>query len=181
MEKISHEINGAWVDHSHTPVYERQENRISIAWPPEKIDLFVALLNLLQEPLHILYVLHTSRGEAEVGRYQSPALNKVEVSELIFEYASFFSKDSRFDLWFYSPTQKFTLVWDRHNLVYVYGPLDETEELVSKNGFNAGHPRINFDHQHHYRQEFDAASKSLLDKYHWVYSPLKASDVQGVY
>lgn len=49
------------------------------------------------------------------------------------------------------------------------------------NNYKGGHPRINFDHQHHYRQEFDAASKSLLNKYDWVYSPLKASDVQGVY
>jgi hypothetical protein len=181
MEKLSYEINGEWVDHSHTSVYERQENRISIAWPSGEVELFLTLLNLLQEPLHILYVLHTSRGEAEVGRYQSPALNKVEVSELISEYALFLSKDSRFDLWFYSPAQKFTLVWDRHNLVYVYGPLDEAEEVISKNGFVAGHPRINFDHQHHYRQEFDADSKSLLDKYDWVYSPLKESDIDGVY
>lgn len=66
MEKISHEINGKWVDHSHAPEYEIQENRILIALPSRKLELFLGLLNLLEGPIYALYVLHVSRGEAEV-------------------------------------------------------------------------------------------------------------------
>src|SRR4051812_20738574 len=114
MEKLSYELNGEWVDYSHQAEYETQENPIALGLSSGGIHLISNLVNVLEGPLHILYVLHTSRGEGELGRYQSPELGKEEVLSFIAEYSNYLSCDSRFDIWFYSPATKATIVWDRH-------------------------------------------------------------------
>jgi hypothetical protein len=74
-----------------------------------------------------------------LGRYQSPELEKEEVLSFISEYSSYLSSDSRFDVWFYSPSKQATIVWDRHNLVFVYG-LPTAEAEISNYQYTKGHP-----------------------------------------
>jgi hypothetical protein len=41
------------------------------------------------------------------------------------EFAEFLTEDGRHDLWLHSPRTDATLVWDRHDLIYAYGPLEQ--------------------------------------------------------
>ena len=149
-----------------------------VGLPSGGSSLFLEMLNLLSEPIFILYVLHTSRGEGEVGRYQSPLLQKAEVESFVNRYLNYLSSDSRFDIWLHSPNEKITIVWERHNLIYIYGQSNKYLELLKSNGFCAGNPNMNFPHQHYYRSEFDAQAKAILSEYSWSFSSLKEADLQ---
>ena len=82
MRKMTLELNGTETDPSPPAVFERQvmrtgKPRIVMYVPDGRADLIHRLSALLPEPFHVLYVLHTPRGEGEPGRYQSPALRGV--------------------------------------------------------------------------------------------------------
>jgi hypothetical protein len=180
MEKLSHQVNSEWVDYSHKPEYQVQQNRLEIGLQAGKASVVAGLVNLMEEPLFILYVLHTSRGEGQEGRYQSPLLSKIDVLSFIEKYSKFLAADSRFDIWFHSPSMGATVVWDRHNLVFAYGALEQFKEYISHEGYTEGNPTMEFAHQHHYRQAFDHDAASLLNKFSWSFSPLQQADIQRV-
>jgi hypothetical protein len=178
MKKISVEINNEWIDYSHKPEFVEQANRLIIGLPNDSISIITGLINLISEPVSILYVLHTPRGEAKEGRYQSQYLSKNEVINFIEEYSEFLVADSRFDIWFHSETDSSTIVWDRHNMVFTYGDVSIYEKFLLKNGFTSGKPDMEFSHQHHYYSEFDNNAKEIFNELNWSYSPLKKEDIQ---
>jgi hypothetical protein len=103
MHKLSRQLNGEWVEHVHQPEFREHENKLIIALSGEGTPFISGIVKLMDEPLFILYVLHTSRGEGQEGRYQSPSLSQAEVGSLLDEYSELLTFDSRFDIWFYSP------------------------------------------------------------------------------
>jgi hypothetical protein len=71
-----------------------------------------------------------------------------------------------------------TLVWDRHDLLYRYGLLDEFEAELRRAGFVVNEPAIPVPHQNHYRQECDADATTLLTHFTWHKSDLRQEDEQ---
>jgi hypothetical protein len=132
----------------------------------------------LRSPYYLLYILHTPRGEAQPGRYQSPALSLPEVKEFLAAYGSFLSADSRYDLWAHSPDDNGTVVWDRHNQLFCYGPLDAFAAALLTLGFTSGASLVPTPHMHHYRPEFNHLAKGLIGAFNWSYSPLMPEDEQ---
>lgn len=86
----------------------------------------------------MLYVLHTPRGEASAGRYQSPAMSRREFTSLVERFEAFLCSDSRFDLWVHSPSEHATVVLDRHNQLFAYGPLDRFTDVLLGFGYEQG-------------------------------------------
>jgi hypothetical protein len=176
-------VEDQWVEHSYPPVFRMpaagaKSQKIVAAVPASDPQIFLRLASCLKEPLFLLYVLHTCRGEAELGRYQSPKLSFQDVAGFINEFKQFLSADSRFDLWVYSPEQEATVVWDRHNLIHAYGPLDRYASELNALGFTPGDPAMPGPHTHHYRPELDALAKQLIARFSWAYSPLRPEDEQ---
>jgi hypothetical protein len=128
--------------------------------------------------LHLLYVLHTPRGEGEPGRYQSPALSAGEVRAFLEKFSPFLSGDARFDLWAHSPSEGATVVWDRHNQIFAYGPLARFELILQGLGFARGRLEAPGSHQHHYRAEFDSDASLVLQAFEWTHAPLHEEDEQ---
>ncbi|MGI8548183.1 MAG: PQQ-dependent dehydrogenase, methanol/ethanol family [Gemmatimonadaceae bacterium] len=63
----------------------------------------LALLStVLSPPYKLLYVLHTSRTGAPLGRYESPALDQTQVEQLFQRFGSYFAEDARHDVWLHS-------------------------------------------------------------------------------
>ena len=152
--------------------------RITATVPSGKVSLIQSLLKALDEPILLLYVLHTSRGEGPVGRYQSRDLTREATCQFLERFSAYFQADARFDLWLHSPNNQTTIVWERHNLLYLYGPTDQLEHRLVRLGFQPGGPNMNFAHAHYYRSEFDPDARELLGYFDWKFSELHPEDVQ---
>jgi hypothetical protein len=173
-------VNGSWVEYSHPPVFEQptgtEPARLAVGVPNGDADVLRTLAGCTEPPYHLLYVLVVPRGEGNPGRYQSPLLEREETVAFLERYADFFRADGRAHLWLYSPSSKATLVWDRHNILYAYGPLPCFEEKLRALGFHPGTVGIPAPHEHHYRQVCDADAASILGRYEWRYSELRPED-----
>ena len=183
MHKLSVREGSDWVEHSHPAVFCRQSIegnvvRLAAGVPSGDSDVFRRLLACMREPLYLLYVLHTPRGEGAPGRYQSPALGEHEVLSFLAEFAGLLGSDARHDVWAHSPEGNATLVWERHNVIYAYGPVERFESALIQLGFGAGNIDIDFPHQHHYRAEYDELARAVLAHFNWSYSALRPEDVQ---
>jgi hypothetical protein len=183
MYRLGHFVAGHWVEHTHPALFRSHVSgsgtpRITAGVPGSDPTLLLDLAKCLEEPLSLLYVLHTCRGEAELGRYQSPELSFAEVCEFIEEFRPFLSGDGRFDLWVYSSAQRATLVWDRHNLLHGYGPIECYQTALQARGFAEGELAALGQHTHHYRAELDTYATALVSRFNWLHSPLRPEDEQ---
>jgi hypothetical protein len=183
MFKLGHSQNGDWVEYCYPAVFrmprsEQDSQRLVAGVPWGNPRIFGKLVEVMDPPFYLLYVLHTSRGEGEPGRYQSPPMGGQEVQQFLADFREFLSGDARFDLWAHSPADNATVIWDRHNQVFAYGPLVRFENALRDLGFRAGDPIIPMPHEHHYRAGFDHLAKQVLETLEWQYSPLLEEDVQ---
>jgi len=169
-------------EHSHPPIYKVCEGtarrKILATAPGSDPLIFERMARCLAPPLHLLYVLHTPRGEGQPGRYQSPEMSHEEFLGFLGRFDRFLRADARFDLWVYSPEDQATVVWDRHNLVYGYGQEDCMVEALRALGFEAGQPTIPSPHVHNYHQSLDGDARDLLAHVAWAHTPLKPEDEQ---
>jgi hypothetical protein len=177
MYRMGHLVNGDWVAHSHLPVFESGD-RIVAGVPGGDPTIFERMVECLNPPYHLLYVLHTPRGEAQPGRYQSPALSLSDVRDFLVRFSPFLSGDARFDLWAHSPSDSGTIVWDRHNQLFAYGPIERFSTALRSLGFTTGQTSVPSPHEHHYRAEFDNLAKDLVGAFNWSHSPLREEDKQ---
>lgn len=177
MYKISHQVNGQWVEFVHPPVYEVSDS-VRAGVPCGDPLVFLRMVECLEPPYFLLYVLHTPRGEAEPGRYQSPEVSREELSAFLARFSSYLKADARFDLWAYSPGEDATVVWDRHNQMFAYGPTARSAEVLASMGFHMGKVGIPVPHSHHYRSEFDDQARQVMTALEWIHSPLRPEDEQ---
>lgn len=183
MHKLAHKSGEEWVPHAYSPIFTTEVTstappRLMAAMPPGGIEVFDKLIECLTPPFLILYVLHTPRGEGDPGRYQSPKVESRELQAFISRFAPFLVGDARFDFWVHSPASRGTLVWDRHNLLYGYGPVDCYVSNLLQLGFTVGNPKVPVPHMHHYRQELDPDAQAILKAFPWQYLPLRPEDEQ---
>jgi hypothetical protein len=129
-------------------------------------------------PYKVLYVLHTSRTGARLARYESPVLEPDELRTFLARYGDFIAQDSRHDLWVAARGGAGTIVWDRHDLVYAYGPLDAYVSILEQGGLREGWPNTNLSHAHYYHAEWDDTERSILREFEWIVSPLHPEDLQ---
>ncbi|MCS3810005.1 hypothetical protein [Xanthomonas sp. 4461] len=177
MYKLDHMHDGQWHAHCHSAVFELAD-RIVAGVPDGNPAIFESLTACMEPPYHLLYVLHTPRGEADPGRYQASTLELSEVSAFLARFAAFLSADARYDLWAHSPTSRATVIWDRHNQLFAYGPLDRFSARLQTMGFVSGRVVIPTPHAHHYWPEFDDSAKELMATFDWSFSPLRPEDAQ---
>lgn len=183
MHKLDWKPAEEWVPHSHAPIFTTEITsahtpRLVGGVPRGDASILLKVVECLTPPFFVLYVLHTPRGEGNPGRYQSPELELTDFQSFISRFSSFFAGDARFDLWVHSPSSHGTIVWERHNLLYGYGPLECYGRALASLGFSEGRPTIPGSHIHHYRQEWDEEAKAVLAAFHWRYSSLRAEDEQ---
>ena len=183
--KLGHYCSSEWREHSHAPVFRREATagggeRLVAGVPSGDSAIFASLVTTVQPPYFLLYILHTPRGEGEPGRYQSPEIGLDDFQRFLQGFSAFLAGDSRFDLWAHSSTDEATIVWDRHNLLYAYGPLDKFEGALRNAGFEDGEPTLAFAHRHYYRAEFDKQAAELLAAFDWHRTPLRPEDEQHV-
>ena len=175
--RLGHLDDGRWTPYRHADTF-KLEGRLIAGVPGSDPGVFKAMLEILRGPVRLLYVLHTPRGEAAPGRYESPDLSLDEATRFIERFADFFASDGRFDLWAHSAADRATVVWDRHDQLFGYGPVDRFASRLSEMGFKAGSVDVPVPHEHHYRRDMDDLAASVVHALEWHHSPLRPEDEQ---
>lgn len=182
MRKLSYAAAEGWRPYSHRPLFSVESpngrERVLAGMPGGDPAPFARLVERLEPPYQLLYVLHTPRGEGKSGRYQSGELSAEQFEAFVARFGSYLAADARFDLWAYSATDQATVVWDRHDQLFAYGPIEKYVSALRAMGFGEGDVSVSFAHQHHYRQEFDADAAALLAHLPWTRSALREEDEQ---
>jgi len=181
--KLQHRSGDAWIEHSHPPVYQLDTmdnggQRLRSGVPGGDPVVFGKLSACLEPPLFLLYVLHTPRGEGEPGRYQSTEIDHAALNAFLTRFEAYLANDARFDLWAYSPAARATVVWDRHNTIFAYGNGACFEATLRALGFTAGELPLLGEHMHHYRAEYDADARAILEAFDWHRTDLRPQDEQ---
>jgi len=173
--------SGQDVAFRYEPSYARQVvggvERLVIAAGSAPVALLRELLELLPEPLWVLYVLITPRSEAAAGRYQSATTHtRAEVVALLERFEDYFAGDGRHNLWLAAPPAG-QLVFDRHEVIYAYGPLGEIAARLKAKGFaEVEMIRVPVPHSHHFHEERDGDEKAILEYWEWGLGALQETD-----
>ena len=154
--------------------------RIILAPRDRQVSLLSSLVETMPEPLWLLYVLLVSRSGHVPGRYQSPIPeNRQFVRDFLLDFRNFLEQDGRHNLWIGSATSPAMLVWDHHNRIFGYGPVDKWSEMAVAGGLQQCEPeRLHppSPHSHHYHQELDAEEDRILACSEWHRTPLQKQD-----
>lgn len=183
MYKLGHLNGDNWIEHFHPATYRLPESEkvrqcLVAGVPRGNPEIFLRLVEALTPPYYLLYVLHTPRGEGLPGRYQSPAVGVVELRHFVTTFKQYLASDARFNFWAHSSVDNATVVWDRHNQIFAYGPLADFVFELKGLGFSEGKVEVPGPHEHYYREEFDVHAALVLKTFDWVHSPLKREDEQ---
>jgi hypothetical protein len=180
MFRFSRIEGSEYVPHVHANVFAEESAsgtpRLVAAPAGNHLSLLFALAGGLVEPFYALWVLRVTRGRAEPGRYQSPVLPLADLRAAFEPYRNFLTEDGRSQLWLHSPASAATLVWDQHDRLYLYGPLEFFRERLLAFGLHPGDVSIDFEHGHHYHEAFDDAEESMASLFEWNVTPLRPDD-----
>jgi hypothetical protein len=106
-------------------------------------------------------------------------MNDQAVGEFFHRFGRFLIEDARHDLWLHSHNEDATIVLDRHNLIYAYGPLDDFERMLDSAGIPRGPlPEAPDPHVHHYHPQWDDSERAILHALLWTMTPLREPDFQ---
>lgn len=183
MYKLGHLVSGNWVEHIYPATFSLSEStqgtqRLIAGVPDGRPEVFRPLVESLAPPYNLLYILHTPRGEEPAGRYQSSPIDTEEFRRFIAQFSSYLSSDARFDIWAHSSSENATIVWDRHNQIFGYGPLQRYARTLNELGFAQGEVEVPAPHAHNYRSDCDPDAALVLQAFDWSFSPLREEDEQ---
>ena len=136
------------------------------------------MLSLLKGPFWLLYILEVGRSGGEAGRYQVPEpLNIEEVGQFLETFRDFFEEDGRHELWIAPSVTDAKIVYDNHNVLYLYGPLDTFIAALGRH-LTAAADRVEFPypHCHHHWPKHDVTEARLLAAYEWVLPRVHSSE-----
>ena len=182
MFKLGYYSNNKLQKYHYSNLYNIEQpsnyERLVIGLENDHINTMMDLFSVLEEPFYILYVLHTPRAGSELGRYQSGPLTCEKTSALLNQFKDFLENDSRHDIWIYSPKTETTIIYDRHDLIYLYGFKEEHLHIIEEKGLKKERVKIPIPHVHNYNVEYDSNETELIKKYHWRRMPLQDEDYQ---
>jgi hypothetical protein len=168
--------------YAYPDAYQRQTfsqgvERLAIGAADAHVSLLSDLAGCLPEPFKILYVLVVPRiDDVAAARYEAPGeLSRQALQEFLGEFSEFFECDGRHHVWIANPDHG-TIVYDRHNVIYAYGPLDDYASVLATRGLREGPVDIPAPHWHAYHADYDAMLRRLLDRWRWVEKPLGPRD-----
>ncbi len=158
-------------------VYELQPDRILATVSAGHVDLVLKLVSNLPPPYEILYALLAADEDSE-GRYVWPSkLDFGAVSRFMNRYRDFFEQDARHDVWIRSEANEAQVVYDHHNVLYLYGERELFEGILVAEGLTPGSCEIPYPHFHNFKKEFDGDQDEILATPGIVKFPLTEQDL----
>ena len=87
-------------------------------------------------------------------------------------FRDYLESDGRHHIWITSLPTSSTLVYENHNVIYAYGPLEEFEQVLIKRGLTECEVQFPVPHVHNYHSAFDADECEIMTYWKWGYFPL---------
>jgi len=134
----------------------------------------------MSEPYGLLYVLQVPRNDIHAaGRYQSPeSISRDGLLRFLRKFGNFLENDGRHHFWIGAIDKSALLAYDRHNVIYAYGALQDFEAVLLRNNLRQVDD-VSFPdpHVHHYNAEFDEQALELMKYWPWKKYPLQDGDI----
>jgi len=181
LPKFDSQDGGAWVPHRYPKIFVREKttgpDRVKIAASENGAQLLLQLAAVLGEPFSLLYVLVVPRSDQAEGRYQSQWMSRSDLWPLFDRFAPFWDQDARHHVWLFSDPDRATLVYDQHNVIFAYGPIEDYVRILEAAGYSEGQDlRFPAPHAHHYHIDFDGDEREIVSLPGWTKSPLRDGD-----
>jgi hypothetical protein len=172
-DELPYEYENVWAKETTSGA-----DRLVIAPRSNQTQFIQNLTKCLQSPFLLLYVLVVPRGEGASGRYESKySFTSAQLQQFFLSYSDFLEHDARQNLWIRPVSGEGLIVYDRHNVIYAYGPLEQFVTILHLNGLKESNKvRFPSPHIHCYHDEFDPDAKRILQEEEWNLSPLRAGD-----
>lgn len=182
MHRLSVQRRDEWLPAVGTDTFTLEaaglSKRLVVSPISGPMDLLLKLAPEAGSEFYVLWVLHTPRGGSRAGRYQSRLVQLAEVRDLFARFGAFLEHDGRHDIWLHAPQTGATLVWDRHEQLFLYGPLDRFEAALEREGLARGSASVSLPHSHNYHPEFDEAERAMATAIEWRIGDLREEDEQ---
>jgi hypothetical protein len=180
--KLSVPAPGGLVPHAHSHAFRTESDaagpaRLVAAPDRGQVALLLELARTLPGPFLVIYVLLSTRGLRPTGRYQTTRpISGEQLEGFLAEYREFLEQDGRHHLWIGSAVEPSTLVYDQHQVLYLYGRLEAYAEVLRRAGMDEGPVEIPVEHRHESHDEFDATEHRLMGHFMWTWNPLEPDD-----
>ena len=92
------------------------------------------------------------------------------------KYSEFLTFDGRHEIWVADSKSKFQIVWDNHNLLYVYENKKFVIDYLNTKAYNENDITITFPHSHMYHKEYDNMQESIIKEYDWIISEIENTE-----
>lgn len=87
------------------------------------------------------------------GRYESPWMDRSEISGFVKKFGEFFALAGSMDVWFYASESQRQVVYDRHDILYYYGHCEWAAKVLKMKGYSEGEFEVPTPHFHNYMRE----------------------------
>ncbi|MEO1497126.1 MAG: hypothetical protein AAFV43_08255 [Planctomycetota bacterium] len=177
-----HDAQGVWRPHDFGDRYfvETVQGVRRLVVGPRRSCLDLALLLADEMPPSewgFLYLLVVTRSDqVPEGRYETCFADLETLKSFTADYADLLTNDGRHHYWLNCYAGSSAIICDRHNRVFAYGDVDTLERKVISLGMREEAFQIDFEHAHHYHEEYDKQFGKLMTACGWRYSPLKPGD-----
>lgn len=143
---------------------------------PAPITDLLRLVRGLEAEVWILIVLVVEYPGREPGRYASPMIPWQELESCLLKYAPLIENDGRMCLWICEANQNWKVIYDRHELFYLYGDAEWFRDRLHVQGFQEGELKLFGPHYHSYLREYDAMADALLGRWDFQHTELLDGD-----
>lgn len=145
----------------------------------DRIEFFKAILDLYPGPFFITLVVQEPYGEFQVaGRYYSDkGKTRVQIDYFLDYFHDFICYDGFHHLWISCETTDGIIVYDQHDIFFMYQQTDQILDYLRSHDFCEGHVGADFHHAHRSRADISPGTKELLEYGPWYHSPLEINDV----
>ncbi len=151
--------------------------RIVAAPDRDQVGLLLDLARALPEPFVVVYVLLSMRTLRPPGRYEAVhPLSHAQLEPLLSRFRAYLEQDGRHHLWIGSAAEPSTLVYDQHQVLFLYGRLDAYQAVLRAAGLVEGPVTVPEPHRHEAHEAFDADEHALLGTQAWTWNPLEPED-----
>jgi len=182
LAKLLVPSGSGWIPHARSHAYRVEPEghgpaRLVAAPDRDQVGLLIDLSRALPEPFQLVYVLLSMRTLRPPGRYQaSRPLSRAQLEAFLSDHRAFLEQDGRHHLWIGSAAEPSTLVYDHHELLYLYGRLDAYQAVLQAAGMGEGPVVLPPEHRHESHAAHDAAEQALLGALDWTWNPLEPED-----
>lgn len=163
-----------WIEHRYGRVWKREPGRIVAAPDHGQVELMARLSAEIEPPFKVLYVLLVPRDDGQdEGRYELvEEFSREQLLRFLNRYQPLFEGDGRHHVWLASPVGDASIVYDQHNVLYLYGPLDRFARVLDEFGLEEREFSFPSPHSHHYHEELDVLLEDMLNRHEWKWFPL---------